>query len=546
MIPFLVAAATFAAFLPCLQNGFVWDDRSLLLVNSGFRGLDPERLWWMFTTFHTGPYMPLTWLSYALDHQIWGMNPFGYHLTSLLLHCANGALFYGVSLRLLGKAAGRSAPGLPWAAGLAALLFSVHPLRAESVAWITERRDVLSGFFYLLTLYYYLEYRRRAALACFAASLLAKGSGVALPLVLLIVDAYPLRRQQRERWIRLCWEKMPFAILALAAAAVGVVGQNSSGAIRPGAGLSLDGRLAQSAYGLVFYLVRTLFPFNLLPFYERPKAMGLFEPEFLHWTGAACVLTAAFWAVRRPFPMFLAAWGAYAVTLAPVLGLVPIGLQLVADRYSYLACLPWPILAAGGLLRGGFSRLGRGLAAASLMALSVMTWRQSQLWKNEETLWTYAARIGGHAYAYNKLGNAMITKGRTTEAIQAFESALRADSMYANAAFNIGVALAGQGKTEEALDRYRETLRLDPHMAAAHVNIAAILAARGKRSEAFAELEAAVRADPNYAPARVNLGSFLAYLGRKAEAEAQFREALRLNPANREARLGLEALNIRL
>ena len=533
MIPAFIAAATFIAFLPGLRGGFIWDDRTLLVLNAGFRGLDWPRLKWMFTNSDIGLYMPLTWLSYALDFQLWGLDPFGFHLTNLLLHSLNAALFYGIALRLLEKAAGRS-PALPWAAAFAALLFSIHPLRVESVSWITERRDVLSGFFYLLTIRFYLESRKKLGLACFAGSLMAKSSGVALPFVLMILDHYPLEKKQGG--------KLPYFTLALGAVVIGVFGQESSGALRSGAELSLYERLGQAAYGLMFYFTRTIFPLNLMPFYERPKAMGLLEPGFMNATALVCGLTAAAVIFRRSYPAFLAAWTAYALTLAPVLGLVPIGLQLVADRYSYLSCLPWPLLAAGGLLKSGFSLPTRAIVAGVLLFLGVMTSRQSELWKDEETLWTDAARTGGQAYAYNKLGNAKISKGKTEEAIQNFESALRAVSTYANAAYNMGAALVSQGKLDAAMSRYLQALRLDPSLAAAHVNIAAILHSKGRPKEAFEELEAAVRADPNYAPARANLGSFLAFLGRKPEAEAQFREALRLNPSNQEARRGLEGL----
>ena len=197
----VVAAAALAAFLPALRGGFVWDDQANLVVNPIYRHLGPRQLEWMFTTFFMGPYQPLSWLSYWLDFQLWTMNPAGYHLTNLVLHAANAAVFFFIAKRLLPEDS-------RWTAALAGLFFAVHPLRVESVAWITERRDVLSGFFYLLAVLLYLQDRTRAALAAFVCSLLSKGIGITLPLVLLVLDAYPMRRRFDLKMISLMLIKL--------------------------------------------------------------------------------------------------------------------------------------------------------------------------------------------------------------------------------------------------------------------------------------------------------------------------------------------------
>jgi hypothetical protein len=249
-IAFSVAFVTFAVFLPALRNGFVnWDDYELLVDNPRYRGLGWEQVSWMFSTFHNGHYQPLSWMTFALDYLIWGMEPFGYHLTNLVLHATNTALVYFLALRLLSLALSRppSAPdlGLRMAAGFAALFFSIHPLRVESVAWVTERRDVLSGLFFLATLLCYLQgmtisndpshqarWRNRALIA-YGLSLLSKASGVTLPVVLLALDVYPLRRLGGGpgRWLgplarHVWWEKVPFFLLAAAAARSAQIGDH--------------------------------------------------------------------------------------------------------------------------------------------------------------------------------------------------------------------------------------------------------------------------------------------------------------------------------
>src|SRR5881296_2877460 len=289
LVPALIALVTFAAFLPALQNEFVgWDDVTNFLENPDYRGLAWTQLRWMWTT-HLGHYIPLTWMTLGLDYLLWGMNPFGYHLTSLLLHAANAVVFFFVVGRILTLAlpspSGRG-HALAAAAGFAALVFAIHPLRVESVAWVTERRDVLSGLFYLLTILVYLRACAREApgrrsywlsVTLFGCALLSKSMAVSLPVVLLILDVYPLRRLGGSLgWAsasarRVYLEKIPFVLLAAAASAIAVMAQSSVHAALSLAQLSIPGRVAISAYGLSFYLWKMVVPVNLSPVYElRP------------------------------------------------------------------------------------------------------------------------------------------------------------------------------------------------------------------------------------------------------------------------------------
>src|SRR3989454_1065969 len=367
LAPLLVALLTLTAFLPTLQNQFVsWDDDKNFLENPHYRGLGWTHLRWMWTT-HLGHYIPLTWMTLGLDYLLWGMNPLGYHLTNLLLHAANAVVFFFVVRRLLTRALpGPSERGhaLAVAAGVAALVFAIHPLRVESVAWATERRDVLSGLFYLLTILMYLRaYESGArgrgwywlAVAVFVCALLSKSMVVNLPVVLLILDVYPLRRlggaigwwSEPARRVHL--EKIPFVLLAAAASAIAVMAQSSVHAALSLAQLSMPRRLAISAYGLSFYVWKMVVPVNLSPFYER----GLIDPwatPFLLSYGLVLAITAIVLALRRRVPGLPAAWVAYIVVLLPVLGIFQSGPQIAADRYTYLAGLGWAILAGAGLL----------------------------------------------------------------------------------------------------------------------------------------------------------------------------------------------------
>src|SRR5438128_12526347 len=368
-LPVLIALVTFVPFLPTLDNQFVnWDDDKNLLKNPHYRGLGWSQLRWMWTAFHLGHYIPLTWMTFGLDYLLWGMNPLGYHLTNLLLHAANAVVFFFVARRTLSLALpspSERGHALAVSAGVAALVFAIHPLRVESVAWVTERRDVLSGLFYLLTILMYLRACERGArgrgwywlsVAVFVGALLSKSMVVNLPVVLVILDVYPLRRLggsigwRSEPARRVYVEKIPFVLLAAAASAIAVMAQSSVHAVASLAQLSVPGRVAISAYGLSFYLWKMVVPVNLSPVYELRPPVNPWATPFLLSYGVVLALTAIALALRRRVPGLPAAWVAYIVVLLPVLGIFQSGPQIAADRYTYLAGLGWAILAGAGLL----------------------------------------------------------------------------------------------------------------------------------------------------------------------------------------------------
>ncbi len=510
-----VALLTACAFLPALRNGFAWDDELNFLTNPHYRGLGWEQLRWMFTTAYLGPYQPLSWLSSGLDFSLWGMNPFGYHLGNLLLHAANTSLVYLLSARLLRLAAPTDGPEselrLDVCAGAAALLFSLHPLRVEAVAWATERRTVLAGFFYLSALWFYLEdvsRKRRpvASVVLFLLSLLSKGVGVALPVTLLALDAYPLRRFRKD----VLWEKAPFFLLALAFGLVELFAYSQHPTTAPDEALVT--RAANACLALVFYAVKTVAPFELSPFYAPA------------WPIAACVVavsavTALLYRQRARWPFALAAWTHYVATLAPVLGIFRFADHLVADRYSYLACLAWPLLAAAGLRSLG-RRLFLPFVAATALAvagLSLLTRTQLGVWRDSITLWRhaltlapdsdYARRSLGHSY-YN-LGNARLQRGRPLDAWPFYVESLKHDPANSMAHNNIGTILLKHGTPDDSIRGFRRALELDAGNALAHNGLGLALARKGAFDESVASFCRALRLEPELHGSAANLRALL-------------------------------------
>ncbi|MCC7292282.1 MAG: hypothetical protein IT449_09505 [Phycisphaerales bacterium] len=454
LAPVLILGAVLTAFEPALEGGFVnWDDDKLIEQNASFRGFSPEHLRWMFTTNAGGHWQPLTWLSYAVDDALhraglWSLEAFGFHLTNVLLHTVSAVLVYFIARRLIRAASSgpsRDLRSLPLVAGaaVAALLFAVHPLRAESVAWVTERRDVLCMALLLGSTLCWLrgvaggdagapvssadghasalvcERARRdagpeaislpwrlAALGLFVLALMAKASAMVLPAALLVMDAYPLRRwrdaQGRPRLRRLLLEKTPMWLAAAAAAGVAWAAQRGAGAAYTLAEYPLTLRLAQACRGLAFYVYKTVVPVGLGPLIQIPS-----HDELLGWTlwptaTLVALVGVAAWRGRRRHPWAAAGLAVYVLSLAPVLGFFQSGPQLVADRYSYLACLPLALIAGGGAARA----LGTGagvpltaragatllVGAAVLAGLHALTVRQTEHWLDSLSLWRQAIR----------------------------------------------------------------------------------------------------------------------------------------------------------
>jgi tetratricopeptide (TPR) repeat protein len=489
LIAVVIAQLVVIAFSPALRAGFVlWDDDAYFLHNPYYRGLGPAQLQWMFTVM-SGHYMPLTWLTHGLDYVLWGMRPAGYHAVNLGLHALAAVLAYFVARRVLAAAVGSVQRGaLRAGAAVAALVFAVHPLRVESVAWITERRDVLCGVFFLLAVLCYLRALdvgapRRwywSAVGLAALALASKAMAVTLPAVLLLLDVYPLGRLGPGRWLRRdVWlEKIPFALLSAAAAVVAIVAQRSVGTLSDLRDVGIPERLGLTAYGLVFYAWKTLVPTGLAPLYEAPYDYATLTPRLAASAVVVAAATVALVRVRRRWPGATAAGAAFVVLLFPVLGLLHFGLHVVADRNTYFAGLVPALLVGAALLRvlqGAASRtVVRATGAAALaviVLLGVLTWRQTGVWRDSRTLWTHAVAVSPSSVAHAKLGVLLDAEGRTEEAIAHFREAvrLRPDSAYAEN--NWGIALGNVWRFDEAVAHFEAAIRAEPTYAEAHRNL---------------------------------------------------------------------------
>src|SRR5215813_12878864 len=568
-IPILVVVLTVATFYPALQNRFVnWDDYRNIVENPHFRGLGWTNLVWMFTTFHVGHYQPLSWVTLGLDYVLWGMNPFGYHLTSLLLHAATAVVFFFLARELLAIASGSEENQIAvWiGAAIAALVFALHPLRVESVAWATERRDVLSGLFYTLTILTYLHAWRAGklrgkwywvTLGLFLCAILSKSLTVTLPAVLLLLDIYPLRRLGGTQgwWSKAAravyWEKVPFALLSLGFSAVAFIAlaqiENMASLQR----LGLLDRLTISVYSLWFYFWKTLAPFKLSPLYELPTDLDFSRPSFMLSYVVVSLAVGLGLALRRRQPWVGIAGLVYLVTLLPVLGIFQNGPQIVADRYSYIACMGWAVLAGAGAhyfwqasvvgrIRKPSFVLGCWAGVIVLFGLGFLTWRQTQVWHDPERLWSYVLSTTGESlFARNNLGNALAAEGRFDEAMNQFERALKTDPGLAKAHYNMGSLLTQQGKLDEAIAHFRQVMLLAPEDGRPPYHLGQIFSRQGKFDEAIRNYRLALRIDPSNLKARYYLAVALAEQGDLEGASKEFRESLHADPNLAEAHAGL-------
>lgn len=514
LFPVGIFLVTCAAFWPALQGGFNWDDDINLVANLRYRGFDASQIGWMFTNTLMGHYMPFTWLTFALDHALGRMDPWGYHLASLLLHAVNAVLVYWVARRLLTIAREptvKTAEDIRLGAALAALLFALHPQRAESVAWVSDRATLLCAAFYLLAVLAYLRavgapagphrtWWGAASLVAFAAALLSKGMAMSLPITLLILDVYPLRRWEAG-WRRVLAEKLPYCALAAVGAVVAAWARSQGAEFSDYGGYGIAARIGLIAYSMCFYPLKLVWPADLSPLYEVPVQVSLLDARFLVPLLALPAVTGVLLALRRRAPGALAAWAHAAAFVAPVSGVVHSGIQMVADRYSYLAQIGFVVLAGYGLVcllelhrTGRVRRAAMAMATGGIVlmlgALALLTWSQSYVWRDPETLWRWAVELDPFcSRCHNNLGVALMHDRRDPQGLSESEEHLRQAvalrPTYALSHLNLGTVALLRGRYVEAEVALRSYLARQPNAPDGAERLAVLYLVQGRPDEAI-------------------------------------------------------------
>ncbi len=531
-----------------VSQGFVNFDDDLYVYNNPAltRGLTAEGIAWALTTVAGAFWHPLTWLSYLWDFQLYGLEPWGYHLTNVLLHAGNTILLFLVLRRMTGSL-GPSA--------FVAALFAIHPLHVESVAWIAERKDVLSGLFFMLTLAAYVGYVRHsfsfvryfAVVLSFTVGLMAKPVLVTLPFVLLLLDYWPLGRMAMpaadaptaKRRVSIPWhlliEKIPLLLLSGVFCVVAPLAEGN--AVARLDDVPMSWRMANAPVAYVTYLAKLFYPVGLAVRYPHPGG------NLPAWSVAGALLlllgisaaTLAFW---RRFPYLLVGWFWFLGTLVPMSGLVQVGQHAMADRYTYLTQIGLYVALAWGTARAVAGRPYRrwvcGIASASVLAVLMgCAWRQASFWHDSETLWTHTLLCTSrNSLAHYDFACVLGRLGRLDEAAEHYRKALEIQPDYVDASNNLGIVLARLGRLDEAMAHYEAVLKVHPRVAEAHYNFAFALACRGRLDEAIAHYRKGLEIRPDDASAHYYLGLALQAQGRTDEAIAQYQQTVKIQPGS--------------
>jgi Flp pilus assembly protein TadD len=528
-IALALAIGVFVCFLPVLDNGFidVYDDGKYVTDNANVKhGLDGASLRWAFTTTTASNWHPLTWVSHIVDTSMSGAKPRGHHLPGVLLHALSTALLFLVLARVTADV-GRSAA--------AAALFGVHPLRLESVAWVAERKDVLSGFLFMVVLWLYARYaadprpRRMGAVAgALALGLMAKPMLVTAPFVLLLLDVWPLARAKTESWKRLVIEKAPLFALAILSCALTVWAQ-SAHAVRSLQEFPFGVRAENAIVSYAAYLGKTVWPAKLAVLYPHPGSSIEVGKVALSLAVLAAI-TAVAVVFRRTKPWLPVGWLWYAGMLVPVIGLVQVGQAGMADRYTYLPSIGLALMICWSVPKTKGTAVAAGIAT---LALAAATWRQAAYWKDSVTLFTRAIEVTrDNGIAHSNLGLALYQRGDLEGAIRHDREAIRILPHFQPPRSNLGVALADAGRIDEAIAEYRRAIDVDPSDPDVYNNLGTTYYRTHRLDEAIAAFREAARLEPDHANATYNLGTALAAKGDYAAAVPVLREAVRLDPGN--------------
>jgi Tfp pilus assembly protein PilF len=542
-----LALTTVLVYCQTFRYSFIaYDDDQYVYENPMVKaGLTASGVAWAVGTFHYANWHPLTWLSYMLDAQLFGMNAGAFHLVNVLLHAASAVLLFLVLFRMTRQ---------PWRCAVVAAVFALHPLHVESVAWISERKDVLSTFLEMIALLLYVRYaehpttkRYLLVFLIFALSVIAKPMLVTFPLVLLLLDYWPLRRIQRlPRWPEdrlVLVEKAPLLLISLVASVLTLAAQRNYGAVATLEHVPLAARISNAATAYVTYIKQALWPANLGALYPAappaPDSTGLALLTLLAVTAAVLVFA-------RERPYLFTGWFWYLGMLVPVIGIVQVGVQARADRYMYVPLVGLTIAivwAAADWLEPhpALHHAAAAVTGAVLLVFAIGTWRQAGYWKDSRTLFEHTLAITERNYIMrNNLGVILARDGDLEGAMNQYQQAIAINPEYAEAHANLGHVLLSAGRFEAARSQLLEVLRLKPSLAMAHADLGVINAAGGNYQEAIVHLSESLRLAPDDAETHSNFCFVLQHAGRVEEAIAQCREALRLRPDSPDAQFNLK------
>jgi protein O-mannosyl-transferase len=559
-IAVLLAISVFLVFGRTIQYEFVdYDDGLYFFSNPQvLSGLTPDGIAWAFRTTDATNWHPLTWLSLMLDVSWFGPGPAGPHLTNTLLHAANTVLLFLLLTRLTGAI---------WRSALVAALFALHPLHVESVAWVSERKDVLSGLFFMLTLLMYERYVRRVdpdrragfqwlrsrnywltILLC-ALGLMSKPMLVTLPFVMLLLDWWPMQRVAdagRTRILHLTLEKAPFLALSVVSSIATLIAQRD--VVQPLAQVSFGIRLVNAVVSYGRYLFKMIWPGNLAIPYLHPGYGSLWK--FLLCTSVILAATVVFWRWRRQYPFFIVGWLWYLGMMVPVIGLVQVGIQSMADRYTYLPLigvfigLAWGAAEVCGRFRVPKTVI-RAAAVLIVCACALRSVAQLRYWRNTATLFLHTIDVmGDNELAQYNLGCYYFRRSEFADAIRYYREAIRIKPDYDDALNNLGTALAANGQLDEAVIQIRAAIRCNPRKSDAQYNLGNVFVMQRRFDEAIPCYTEALRLTPDYAEAHNNLANLFAMQGRTNEAIAHYQQVLRVKPNHEQSQRQLRALGV--
>ncbi|HAM52735.1 MAG TPA: hypothetical protein DCP92_19325 [Nitrospiraceae bacterium] len=564
-----VSLLTFIVYLASLHNEFVnWDDDVYILDNPHIRSINIAFFKWAFFDFYASNWHPLTWITHALDYAAWGLNPLGHHLTNIILHSLNTFVVVLLIIGLIEALKERIVANeislfhdertILIVGGITGILFGLHPLHVESVAWIAERKDLLCALFFLLSITAYTKYvgnlnnnvvqkptlvfsnkHYLLSLAFFVLALLSKPMAVSLPLVLLILDRYPFKRiESLKTFQSMLAEKLPFIVFSLVSAILTVLAQKSGGAMGLTESMPFAARISVAANSLVAYLWKMILPLTLIPFYPYPRNVSPLSLANLLSIFIVTGITVICSVYAKRHKLWLSLWGYYVVTLLPVLGMVQVGRQSMADRYTYLPSLgpfliiglvaAWGLVKTNRLKRGKLivKLLGTSMAIFVVVSMTYLTFKQIGIWKDSISLWSYVIdKRTDFSIAYNNRGNAFAKMGSFDKAIADYDEAIALNRSYYDAYNNRGVAFAKLDQIEKAIAEFDKAIALNPSDYRAYGNRGLAFDSMGEFDKAIADFDKAIALNQNDANSLVNRGLVHLKVRQVGLAISDFRKA---------------------